>query len=178
VRNGRGRQWGSLLVDWSTAASIITTSAMVGIPGLRTFVHESQRAAVVNELQLEVRRAARTAGNLDRVVMLCAVAADGTCSGTADWSHGWIAFVDIDANGVMDPEEATDAVLWRTSNGHPNIVVSVEPAVLVFRPGFVTESLGQITVCDRERHGGARTIGIVRGGVPVLGEAAKGFQCA
>jgi Tfp pilus assembly protein FimT len=165
---------GSLLVDWSTALSITATTAMVAVPGLRTFVHESQRSAVINEVQLDVRRAARAANELGRSVTLCArTRPAGPCASNGNWSNGWIAFVDADGDGVMSAAEARQQ-LWQQGNPHPGMGVSAQPATITFRPYYAAPFLGateaQVTVWDPEGFGGARTVEVGRSGVPVLSE--------
>jgi Tfp pilus assembly protein FimT len=163
---------GSLLVDWSTALSITATTAMVAVPGLRDFVHESQRSAVVNEIQLDVRRAARVANDTGRIVSLCALHAGGQrCDERGDWNRGWLAFVDQDGDGVMDPRERR---LWRTRNPQAGVGVAASPSVIIFRPYYLAPYLGtteaDVTVWDRAGFGGARTVTVGPGGVPQLSE--------
>lgn len=165
---------GSLLVDWSTALSITATTAMVAVPGLRTFVHESQRTSVVNEIQLDVRHAARAANELGQSVTLCARSTRGDrCAGDSNWSHGWIAFVDTDGDGAMAAGEAR-LQLWQRRNAQAGMGVSAQPAVITFRPYYAAPYRGtteaQVTVWDREGYGGARTVEVGRSGVPQLSE--------
>ena len=171
-------QKGSLFVDWSTALSLAATAAMFAVPGLRTFVHESQRSAVVNKLQLEIRKAAQTANQTGRTVTLCASNArsDG-CGSTNDWSGGWIAFVDADGSGAMETDER-GLRLWSTRNGHANIAVAGETPALSFRPFYARPyggtTPGRLTVCDRAGSGGSRSIEVDRAGVPRLAETSSG----
>jgi len=163
---------GSLLVDWSTALSVAATTAMVVVPGLRGFVHESQRSAVVNEIQIDVRRAARVANDTGRNVTLCALHAAGQrCDERGDWNRGWLAFVDDNGNGVLDARERR---LWQTRNRHEGMGVAASPAVITFRPYYLPPYLGttaaEVTVWDRAGHGGARTVAVGPGGVPQLSE--------
>lgn len=163
---------GSLLVDWSTALSVAAGTAMVAVPGLRDFVHESQRSAVVNEIQLDVRRAARQANDLGRPVSLCAMHANGArCDERGDWNRGWLAFVDDNGDGVRDARERR---LWSTGNPHAGMGIAAYPTVVTFRPYYVAPYLGstqaQVTVWDRQGFGGARTIEVGPGGVPQLSE--------
>jgi Tfp pilus assembly protein FimT len=176
------RNRGSVLVDWSTAASLLATAVMF-VPGVRTFIHESQRSAVVNELQIELRRALRTANDLGQPVTLCATAADGHgCADDRNWSRGWTAFVDADGDGRMGEHERSLA-LWRMQNSHPNIVVAAEPAAFSFRPYYNHDRLrqsttGRITVTDRAGYGGERTIEIGYGGFAQLAPLASKSQAA
>ena len=169
---------GSILVDWSTAASIAATALMVGVPGLKTFIHESQRCGVVNQLQQEMRLAATKASQFGQTVTLCAVASGGErCAGEADWSHGWMAFVDFNRDGAMQDDEAPMRI-WRTANTHANIAVSASRPSFSFHPYFARPYLGtepgRMVVCDRKGHGGRRVIEVDRGGAPRLGETADG----
>lgn len=176
MASAKRKQGGGLLVDWSTALSLAATTAMVAVPGLRTFVHEAQRSAVVNTLQLEIRKAAQAANELGQTVTMCAsnARADG-CAEDGNWSRGWIAFVDVDNSGAMEAGEA-QLRLWSTSNGHANIAVASVPAALSFRPFYARPyggaTPGRVAVCDREGAGGARGIEVDRAGVPRLAEAS------
>jgi Tfp pilus assembly protein FimT len=165
---------GSLLVDWSTALSVAATAAMVAVPGLKTFVHESQRSAVVNEIQFQVRKAALAANERGQTISLCASAlrSEG-CADSADWSGGWTAFVDLNGDGAM---QAGETRLWSTRNEHRNIAVAAAPAVFSFRPFYARPynhgtTPGQLTVCDREGSGGTRSVVVDRAGIPRLSEA-------
>ena len=164
---------GSMLVDWSTALSLATTAAMITVPGLRTFVHESQRSAVVNELQHEIRQAAAQANQLGETITLCASDAAGErCADEGNWSRGWLAFVDLNGDGLMQDDEVK-LRLWRTPNTETNIAVTAAPAAFSFRPyykrPFEATAPGSLTVCDREGHGGRRAIQINSAGVARLG---------
>lgn len=168
------RTRGSMLVDWSTAVSLATTTAMFAVPGLQAFVHESQRSAVVNELQTEIRQAAAQANQLGETVTLCGTDARGQrcLDDGADWSEGWLAFVDLNGDGVMQDDEKA-LRLWRTPNTERNIAVRAEPAVFSFRPYYKRPAegtaAGHLSVCDRKGHGGRRDIEIDAAGVPRLG---------
>ena len=168
---------GSLLVDWSTALSIGATALMVAVPGLRTFVHESQRCAVVNQLQQEMRQASRSAGQLGQTVTLCAsTPGSDRCAEHGNWSSGWIAFVDMNGDGQMQDDEAK-LRLWRTQNTQRNIVVAATSATFSFRPYFARPYLGtvpgHVVVCDRKGYGGSRMIEIDRAGAPRLADAGQ-----
>ena len=173
----RKRSRGSLLVDWSTALSIGATALMVAVPGLRTFVHESQRCSVVNQLQQEMRQASRSAGQLGHTVTLCASARGSErCAEHGNWSNGWIAFVDMNGDGQMQNDEAK-LRLWRTENTQQNIVVAAAPAVFSFHPYFARPYLGtepgHLVVCDRKGYGGSRMIEVDRSGAPRLADAGR-----
>jgi type IV fimbrial biogenesis protein FimT len=170
---------GSMLVDWSTAASLVAAAAMFAVPGLQTFIHESQRCAVVNQLQRDMRLAATKASQLGQTVTLCASAADSErCAGHGDWSGGWIAFVDMNGDGTMQKDESR-LRLWKSVNDQANIVVTASAESFSFRPYFARPYLGtepgQVVVCDREGHGGSRVVEIDRAGAPRLG--AEGRNC-
>lgn len=178
INNNRG----SILLDWSTALSLSMTTAMVAVPGLRTFVHESQRSVVVNELQLQFRQAAASASRMGQTITVCASHDGQSCAqmdevaGSKDWSAGWISFVDLDGDGVMQADEAS-LRMTRTANDQPNIVVTGTHAAFSFRPYYTrpyagTEP-GRVTVCDREVHGGSRAVILDRNGKGRLGPVTK-----
>lgn len=154
--------------------ALVALAAIV-LPGLRTFLHEAQRSAVVNEIQLGIRSAGEAANQLGKTVTLCAAAAGGAqCADDGNWSSGWLAFVDLDANGSMDTHERR-LRLWQRRNGHSDIAVAASPATLSFHPYYaralVPARLGTVTVCDRSGIAPARRIEIDRAGLPNLAAA-------
>lgn len=165
-----------MLVDWSTALSVAATAAMLAVPGLKTFVHESQRSSVVNEIQVSVRKAAQLANERGQTISLCASNRRGDgCADGADWSAGWVAFIDLDSDGALGDGEAR---LWSARNELPNIRVSASPAVFSFRPFYARPynagtTSGRLTVCDREGSGGMRSVIVDRAGVPRLSDVGS-----
>jgi len=118
------------------------------------FMQDSRRCAVVNDLMITVRQVQKIADQMGRTVSVCAAAdaAATRCSPTADWSRGWIAFVDLNGDGRMDHLEA-DAVLLRTVNGEAGVKVSATEAAFSFRPYYAPSAgtargAGAFAVCD------------------------------
>jgi Tfp pilus assembly protein FimT len=168
------RLTGHLLVDWSAGLGFAATALMFAVPGLKTFVHETHRSAVVNDLQLTIRQATSAANQTAQAVVMCAASADGArCAEDENWSGGWVAFVDVNANGEMDgPEQRL--VLSSTRNSHAHVAVVAAPATLTFQPFYAqrpVESTAHIVVCDRLGRDGGRRVDIDRAGVPSVSKA-------
>lgn len=172
----RARQRGSFGFEASTALSL-AASLVLALPGLREFVHESHRSAVVNALQLDLRRASSTAGQIGRAVSLCGRDRSGQrCAPGTDWSRGWLAFVDADGDGAMDGREEK-LVLWAVENSHPDLRLTASGAVIAMVPPWsplAPADARQITVCDLSGHAAGRTVALGRGSVPSLEAAPCG----
>lgn len=170
----RARQGGSFGFEASTALSL-AASLVLALPGLREFVHESHRSAVVNALQLDLRRASSAAGQLGRAVSLCGRDASGQrCAAGTDWSRGWLAFVDADGDGAMGVREES-LVLWAVENSHPDLRLTASDAVIALVPPWsplAPAGAREVTVCDLSGHGGGRTVALGHGSVPSLETAS------
>ena len=144
----------------SLAAFLISTA----FSPFQHFMQDSRRCAVVNDLLITVRHAQNISDRMGQTVTVCAAAdaAVTRCSHTADWSHGWIAFVDLDGDGQMDAAERAK-VLLQTVNGNPGIKVSATEASFSFRPYYAPSAgtargAGAIAVCDARGKVAAREI--------------------
>jgi type IV fimbrial biogenesis protein FimT len=82
------------------AALALVASAAVG-SGLEAARAASAHADLVGSLAL----AATRAGAIGRHAVVCPSRDGATCTGTEDWSPGWIVFLDADEDGLADAGE-------------------------------------------------------------------------
>ena len=126
----------------------------------------SARAVLLDSLTRSISHAALTGSE----VVLCPGDAGG-CRTSIDWSHGWIAYADIDGDRRRD---ANETLLYRQPalTGRVHLRSTVGRIRLVFQPnGGNAGSNATFTLCDGRGAARAATLvlandGRLRGGTP------------
>jgi len=97
-RNNYGFTLIELMITLVVAVIVLT----VAVPSLQDMVTSNRVATEVNSLVATLNRARSEAIKRGESVKLCA---SNTCTGTGNWSDGWILFRDTDDDGVVDTGE-------------------------------------------------------------------------
>lgn len=94
-----------LLVALAIAAILIT----VGVPSLRDMIMDNRIIAQANHFVATINAARSSAVRYQRPAVICATsdfdAAVPTCSGSSDWSGGWIVWVDKNRDAATAADE-------------------------------------------------------------------------
>jgi type IV fimbrial biogenesis protein FimT len=136
----------------------------------------SAKVALVDTLTRSISHAALAGSE----VVLCPGAADG-CRDSIDWSHGWIAYADIDGNRQRGPNETLLQVQPALS-GNAHLRSTVGRTRIVFQPnGGNAGSNITFTLCDGRGAARATTLvlandGRLRAGAPTPAAAAACLQ--
>ncbi len=110
-------------------------------------------------------------------VIVCSSIDGATCSGSVDWTQGWIAFADIDGNRARGPSET---LLRRQSplQGGTHLRSTAQRTRILFQPhgGVSAGSNVTFTICDSRGPAMATTLvlansGRLRQGVPTASAA-------
>jgi type IV fimbrial biogenesis protein FimT len=142
-----------LLVTVSIAAILLLT----GVPALTQFTQKQQLKAAVGALHQDLLLARSEAVNRRLAVVACPGDPAGGCTGTLDWSNGWIAFTDDNGDRLRQAGEVllrhgqrNGAVMIRGSSGRTQ---------LRFYPdGSAPGSNGTISFCGRAGPAQARKL--------------------
>ena len=86
-RNSRGFTLYELMVTLAVASVIIS----FGVPGFQSYVQNSRAVAHTNDLVTALNLGRSEATRRGSPIDLCASTDAATCSGSNDWSTGWIA---------------------------------------------------------------------------------------
>lgn len=100
------RQRGLTLLELVVAMTILVILTSLATPPLRGLLQsmrtESEMAEFVNTLQSARAESIRTG----HTVTVCSTRDNRACQSDVDvWEGGWMTFVDINANGVADPDD-------------------------------------------------------------------------
>ncbi|WP_167772924.1 GspH/FimT family pseudopilin [Ramlibacter humi] len=103
---------GFTIIELMTVMAIIAVVATVGLPSFQRMIQGAAVSGAVNSFLSDMRYARSEAMRRGGRVVLCrssnAEAASPTCdnsSAPAGWATGWVVFVDLDGNGVLDPAD-------------------------------------------------------------------------
>ncbi len=98
------RQHGFTLNETLTTLAVLGISLSLAIPGLESLAHDNARATAVNQLVATMHRARSEAITRNASVAVCPSSKLHTCTGTT-WESGWISFVDLNRNQIIDADE-------------------------------------------------------------------------
>lgn len=168
--------YGFTLLEALIAMGVVAILACVAVPAwssAREAAHNgSARAALLETLLGAISHAALTGSE----VVLCPGNAGG-CRPTTDWSHGWIAFADIDGDRVRDPSD-TLLEMVAPLGGKVHLRSTSGRTRMVFQPnGGNVGSNVTFTLCDGRGPTKAATLvlandGRLRAGSPTAQAAA------
>jgi len=132
-----------LMVTLAVAAILLS----LAVPGMRDLVQNNRLVAAVNTFHSSLNLVRSEAVKQGRNAFLCVSSNQVNCTGEADWRLGWVAWVDSNANGVLDAGETL-----RRVEALPNTIsVTPDTAISRFRidaTGSVDNANVKLTVCD------------------------------
>jgi type IV fimbrial biogenesis protein FimT len=157
------RNRGFTLLEALIVLAVASILACIAVPALRNAnaeVHTATaKAAFLDTWLAAVNHAVLTGAE----VVACPGTAAG-CTGGTDWSHGWIAYADLDGDRVRDPSDT----LLRTAQalgGGVRMRSTAGRTRLVFQPhGGNAGSNVTFTLCDGRGPSRATTLVMSNGG--------------
>ncbi len=102
-------QNGFTLIELIVTMAIAAIVLSVGVPTFRGVVLDSGMATNANRFVASINLARSSAIRYQRNATICTSsnfnASTPTCSGSTDWTNGWIVYVDKDRDGAVDADE-------------------------------------------------------------------------
>jgi type IV fimbrial biogenesis protein FimT len=118
----KNRIRGMSLLELMIGISVLGILVGLGVPTFRTFTANSRVTAATNNLVTALAVARSEALRRSTAGGVCATTDGASCSGAADWSSGWLAFVDLDGDGVVGAAD-------NNGDGAPDELLQVWPAL-------------------------------------------------
>jgi type IV fimbrial biogenesis protein FimT len=103
------RQNGFTLFELLVALAIAALLIMVGVPNTRNMIMDNRIISQANHFVATINAARSSAVRYQRPAIVCSTddfdAAVPTCSGSTDWSDGWIVWVDKNRDATTSANE-------------------------------------------------------------------------
>ncbi|MFE1573474.1 GspH/FimT family pseudopilin [Comamonas odontotermitis] len=96
---------GFTLVELLTVIAIVAIAAAIASPSMASFIRGNRVTAEINALSSAIRNAKTEAIKRGGNVQVCASSNGDTCTGSFDWSKGWLVFDDKDKSKSLDSGE-------------------------------------------------------------------------
>lgn len=170
---------GTTLMELLTTLSIVAVLATLMAPSIRTLQLDGRRTVAVNGFLHGLFLARSEAIKRSMVVSVCRSGDGLRCNyGAADWSVGWIVFVNSDRD---DPpqRDPTEELIVSAGAWPGGSIISNRPAYS-FRPVIQAVVNGTIVFCDMRGSPQARAIIISYTGRPRVAHrdaAGKPLRC-
>jgi type IV fimbrial biogenesis protein FimT len=122
------RAQGMTLLELMLGLTVLGILMAIAVPSFRTYTGNARTTAATNDLVTAMAVARSEALRRSSLVRVCASADLADCSGTNDWSTGWIVFADPDADGSVDANELIQT--WPPLTG--GVVMTADAAAVTY----------------------------------------------
>jgi type IV fimbrial biogenesis protein FimT len=171
---------GFTLIEAMIALAVTSTLIVVAVPACGAAMESARATSTKADLVATLTRSITHAATAGSEVVLCP-GGSGGCRNSSDWSHGWIAYADIDGNRQRGANE-TLLQAEPPLAGKVHLRSTAGRVRVVFRPnGGNTGSNVTFTLCDGRGLASATTLvlandGRLRAGTPTTAAAAACIQ--
>lgn len=146
------RNAGFTLIELVTTLSVMTILAGIAAPSFAGFVERQRASAAISSLMTHMSLARTAAITYRQSAVLCPSSTGTSCLAGADWSGGWLLFLDTDENHQRDAgEEIVRADLEPTSRHLDVISTTGRPHLRYMPDGRAAGTNLTISICNRQQ---------------------------
>ncbi|HHJ16839.1 MAG TPA: prepilin-type N-terminal cleavage/methylation domain-containing protein [Gammaproteobacteria bacterium] len=96
---------GFTLVELMVTLTVIAILATVAVPSFTNTIKDNRMVAQINRLAGSLAIARSDAIRFGREATVCVSSDQATCTGETNWELGWMVWVDLNGNNLMDAGE-------------------------------------------------------------------------
>lgn len=171
--NHPGPTKGFTLLELLVVISIVAILVSVAVPSFKSSLTKSRRSAEGENIMRDINVARSEAIKRGKRVVLCTGDSSG-CNSSANWTDGWIAFVDEDTN---DSKNTTEQILriGELDSSSFTLIGSTDIAhIIKFQPDGIAIATGTLTLCDSDGADAAKALILSASGKPKISGTAAG----
>ena len=144
----KAKSTGFTLTEALITLAVVGVLIRVALPSLTDFLEDMQLSSNTNDLFSSLFLARSEAVKRNATVSLCKIDPNSpaSCDNSDTWQSGWIAFVDLDSDGIRDTGET---ILETYTGMNSNTAVSSTgfSNFISYQPSGATNTVGSINVC-------------------------------
>jgi len=136
---------GFTLIELLVSLGVAGVLVALAIPDFRQLIYSNQLASRSNRLIGSLQAARLDAINSNQRITVCASTDGSSCSGTKDWSSGWLVFSDLDNDGAVDSGEP----VLNQVEADDHLVAPANQSRFAFSPDGTLHGVtnGTVTLC-------------------------------
>jgi type IV fimbrial biogenesis protein FimT len=132
---------GFTLVELMVTVAVVAILMAIGAPQLRAFLQKQQVAADMESITTAMRQARSEALKRSGRVTVCALSnaaitnpANAQCAAAnnADWSNGWMVFIDYSIGGANAFDSASDTILHIEQSVHSRTIRNTSGSIVTY----------------------------------------------
>lgn len=173
------RPTGYSLYELLMTLLLVSLTFGLGVPSFARIAADQRLRAQLDPLFHAVHRARKASLTRRQVVTLCPSGDGSDCDDTADWSRGWILFVNADRDYPARRDD--DEALLAVHEGDPRVQVSANRRSFTLRGINLRATNGTVVFCDRAGRTAARALVISYTGRPRVARAdtaGRAYRCS
>jgi type IV fimbrial biogenesis protein FimT len=146
------RSFGFTLVELMITLSVVSILALIATPSLSRIIADQRMSAHINELIASITLARSEAIKASNSVIVCSntTATPKSCSGSTDWSQGWLVWVDRNNSGTVNPDPGEEIQVHGALKGPGSVMNSGIDRIIFSRSGFIAVATArQFEFCDQ-----------------------------
>ena len=164
----RARASGFTLVEMMIVLLVLAVVLSLGAPGFSDLIKNNRMLTQVYEMRALLNNARSEALSQREFVVFCSSDDGESCGGS--WQDGYIAFVDLDADGaVTDPEDPDGDIIIqsrvRETNWEKFAYSNANNRVRFDNQGYAIGFNGTFTICDDRGETEARGLIVTASGI-------------
>lgn len=118
---------GFTILELMLTVAVLATGLVIAVPAMNQFILDNRLVSQINTLNSSLALARSEAVKQNALVVVCVSTDGSSCAADADWTSGWILFVD--RNGDLDPDLGGEGDDGCAQDSTDDCLVAVESTV-------------------------------------------------
>jgi type IV fimbrial biogenesis protein FimT len=166
--HGMHRCNGLTVLELLLVLGIVAILALIVVPGLGRFVADLRMTAAVNAFVHAIHLARQEAHKRGTTATLCKSPGGLQCNAAADWSDGWLVFINQDQDDP--PHVDADEPVLHANSGFTNGRISANRSSFTLRAFGKRSTNGTLVFCNRTANALPRAVIVSYSGKPRISD--------